>query len=366
MKRRRLLGAAAAAVASAGCVVGYSDGGISTQGGSTATGMELPVPLEEVETVLPPDHIPAIVDPAFAPDWSDLDPDGVDDPTLPDETAVVGVERDNATRAYPLRVLDWHEIVNDEFDGPIAVTYCVLCGSSVVIDRTVGGRPVTFGVSGRLWRDNLLLYDTATESLWSQLLSVAIRGPHTGERLDIVPSTLSSWGEWRRANPGTDVLLPPPHSGLIGGRGQEFSYFSLKYSYEDESQLIGYDSDDRLERRTVVIGVSQGSETRAYPFETVAKRDVVTDTVDGLPVVVSVTPDGTLVAYDRRIDGRERTASAAGDRHIELAGSRFERSTGIAVEGPQEGRRLDRANERPPMFWHGWSNFHPETAVYEG
>jgi hypothetical protein len=379
MNRRRFLGIAAATVPSGGCVVGYAgndppdrDGDHENDGGEavavedppqTIPGVELPVPREDLRTQVGRDFIPAITDPAFADDWSGLDPDDVEDPTLPDETAVIGVERGGDARAYPLRVLDWHEIVNDEFGGPIAVTYCVLCGSSVVVERRVEGEPTVFGVSGRLWRDDLVMYDEATESLWSQIFATAIRGPQTGERLGVVRSTLSSWGEWRRSHPGTDVLLPPPDSETITGRHRDSAYFNSKYSYESESQLIGFDGDG-LDPRTLVVGVSNGSETRAYPFGVVSERGVVTDSVGGLPVVVTATPDGTLVAYERRLDGTERSVTAAGERYIEIDGSRFERSSGRAIDGPYEGRRLERANDDPPMFWRGWSNFNPNTTVY--
>jgi hypothetical protein len=365
MKRRRLLGLTAAAAAStAGCVVGYRNDGGAEAADEPIPGVDLPVPAGEFETPLPRDGIPAIVDPAFASDWSGLDPEGGGDPTLPDETAVIGIERGGSARAYPLRVLDWHEVVNDDFGGPIAVTYCVLCASSVVAERVVAGEPTTFGVSGRLWRKNLVMYDSATESLWSQIHATAIQGPQTGDRLDIVRSRLSSWGEWRRSHPGTDVLLPPPRSGTIDGRGGRFPYFESKYGYEEELQLVGAGSEGDPGVRTMVVGVSDGAAARAYPFDAVEERGVVTDTVGEIPVVVAVTPGGALVAYDRRLDGRGRAAAPAGERHFEMAGSRFERSTGVAVDGPHEGVRLERANEYPPMFWRGWSNVRPDTTVF--
>lgn len=118
----------AAAVSTAGYTVGYNGGDRPrTEAESDPVpGVDLPVPSEDIETRLGKDSIPAVVDPAFAADWSGLDTEGIDDPTLPDETAVIGLESDGAARAYPLRVLNWHEIVNGDFAGPIAVTYCVM------------------------------------------------------------------------------------------------------------------------------------------------------------------------------------------------------------------------------------------------
>ncbi|MEF8808338.1 DUF3179 domain-containing protein [Natronomonas sp.] len=366
MHRRRLLQMLAAGTgAIAGCTAGYQGSEQAGEQPPRVGDVELPVPAGELETRLPKDAIPAIDDPAFAEDWSGLDPEGVDDPTLPADAAVIGVERAGEARAYPLRILDWHEIVNDSLGGAIAVTYCVLCGSSVVVERLVDGEPTIFGVSGQLWRNDLVMYDRATDSRWSQILATAIRGPRTGDQLTIIPSTLTTWGEWREARPETQVLLPPPRSGTVGSRNRTYDYFSEKYDYGGESQLIGYDQRSGAgSGRTLVVGIEAGGETRAYPFHVVASEGPIEDTVGGMPVVVAVAPDDTLVAYDRRIDGRARSFSATDERHLSAAGSRWELTTGRAVDGPHEGTRLDRANEHPPMFWTGWSAFNPETSVY--
>lgn len=184
-----------------------------------------------------------VVEPAFGPDWAGLDV-GDQYADLSDDTVVVGVERGGGTRAYPLSLLWHHEIVNDTFDGPLLVTYCPLCKSGVVAARRVEGAPTVFRVSGLLWRPegiqaeaakasdrvfgadmtsgetevvnagNLVMVDDRTGSYWSQLLARAICGPRTGDRLEIVPSEVARWGEWRIAHPGGEILLPPPYSGI--------------------------------------------------------------------------------------------------------------------------------------------------------
>ncbi len=372
MRRRGLFGVAAGLLGSlAGCVAGY-DGTRGEEEAEppdpspgTVRNVELPVPSSEMRQPLAKDSIPAIVDPVFADDWRGLDPDGDLEPSLPDDAAVIGVERDGGSRAYPLRVLDWHEIVNDTFAGPLAVTYCPLCGSGVVVERAVAGDPTVFGVSGRLWRDDLVMYDRATGSLWSQILATAIRGPRTGDRLAVVPSTLTTWGEWRAERPGTAVLLPPPRSDTVRGRDRTYDYFDPKYGYGDETQLIGWDgTEDRLAGRTMVVGVSADGAVTAYPFPVVEGDGVVEDRVGGRPVVVATAPDGTLVAYDRRAEGRTLSFAAADGESLRAGGSRWKRTTGEAVDGPFEGTRLERANERPPMFLKGWLAFYPETEVY--
>jgi len=380
MKRRWLLNSlvAGGAIATAGCTdfLQEDDAGSGEKREQAPDGtpadvettvgdVELPIPREEIRQPLPRDGIPAIVDPVFAEDWSGLDPEGVDDPTLPSDSPILGVERDGEARAYPLRILDWHEIVNDEFNGPIAVTYCVLCGSGVVVERTVDGEETIFGVSGKLWRDDLVMYDEATDSLWSQLLATAIRGPRVGAQLDLIPVTLTDWGSWQETNPETTVLLPPPESGQISESSRPFDYFDSKYSYEREDQLIGRDSrGGGLYWKTMVIGVEADGEAKAYPFHVVEEEEVINDSVGSLPVVISTTADETLTAYDRRVDGKTLTFDSGDRETLRGGGSRWLRRTGEATAGSHRGQRLDRANEHPPLFWTGWSNFNPDTEVY--
>jgi len=328
----------------------------------------LPVPRGELRTAVPRDQIPAIVDPAFGEDWAGLSvPDGSGydgGPLLPDSSPVIGVEADGEARAYPLRILDWHEVVNDAFGGPLLVSYCVLCGSAVVTERRVDGEVTTFGVSGQLWRSDLVLYDRATDSRWSQLLATAIRGPRTGEQLTLRPSSLTTWAEWQDRHPDTLVLLPPPRSGRIADRGRNVDYFTDKYSY-DGDPLVGYERTvERVLPRTLVVGVTVDGEARAYPYGTVAEADVVNDTLAGTPLLVTTTPGNSLAAYDRRLGGRTLTFEPDDERHVRAGGSAWERATGVAVDGPYAGEQLTRANDIPPLFWLGWSNFNPGSSVY--
>jgi hypothetical protein len=392
MRRRHLLRAALAGAASglAGCLGAAPTADTATPtptpDGSSVGGVSLPVPSDEIRTAVAEDHIPAITDPAFAADWSGLDaPDDAERPLLPDDAPVIGVASDAAARAYPLRVLDYHEVVNDAFPagggedgagrsgsdepdgtlgGPLLVTYCPLCGSGVVAERFVAGEPTQFGVSGKLWRSDLVLYDRATDTLWSQLLAAAIRGPMVGERLSVLPSTLTTWGEWQRAHPDGEVLLPPPRSDTVRGRDLAYDYFDPKYGYGDEAQVVGYDSSGDLAGKTLVLGIEHGGVARAYPFGAVADAGVVNDRVGDLPVAVTATPGGSMAGYVRAVDGGVLRFEPADDRQLAAGGSCWERTTGRAVDGPHEGTRLDRATDASPMFWHAWSSFHPDTEVY--
>ncbi|MFB6193815.1 MAG: DUF3179 domain-containing (seleno)protein [Halobaculum sp.] len=200
-------------------------------------------------------EVRGIVDPAFADTWDGReirpkyrqnDRDAV--APLADDAAVIGVTTDDRARAYPVPVVWWHEVVNDTFGEPLLVTFCGLCNSGMVAKRLVRGEPTRFGVSGQLWRPpdlyaraaatknvtfgsrrwadngtvkrdvriegNLVLYDEATRSFWSQILARGICGPMAGETLTQVPIRLTDWGTWRTDHQETDVLLPPPHSTL--------------------------------------------------------------------------------------------------------------------------------------------------------
>jgi hypothetical protein len=246
------------------------------------------------------------------------------------------------------------------------VTYCPLCASGVVADRTVEGEALTFGVSGLLWRADLVMYDEATGSLWSQLLAKAIRGELTGTDLALYPSTTTTWGQYREAHPDAEVLLPPPDSNTVRGR-LNISYQRNPYLGYESSRRVGVGQtegiDDRLHPKTRVIGVAHDGVARAYTLETLAKEGVVNDTVGGLPVVVAIAGT-TMVAYVRRTGGRTLSFERDDDDVLVGGGSRWDVVSGRAFDGPFEGRTLEPANARSPMFWFAWADFYPDTDIY--
>jgi len=409
-RRGLLSGVAAGTVALAGCLqVGY----VGPTGGGRFPS-DLPVSESDLVRGAPRDAIPAITDPAFAADWSgvSLEARTVDfgvrriDPRLAPFDRVVGLVRDGRARAYPLRVLGWHEVVNDDLGGPLLVSYCPLCGSAVVARRRVAGSERTvdgagagfggsgsdatgaskeaalsFGVSGLLWNDNLVMYDAESGSLWSQVAATAIQGPLAGTELELVPATLARWDEWRAEHPDTGVLLPPPYSDTVVGRSLSAvrDYTLDPYAaYETNEQvgLAGIRGDEPVDGRAVdgrlppkaeVLGIARGDAATAYPRPVVEREGVVNDSVGGLPVVVVVTPGGSPVAYERTIDGRTPPfdpGEDGSDGTMRAGGSRWRVATGEALDGPHRGTTLARANDRPAMFWFSWVDFHPETAVY--
>jgi hypothetical protein len=321
--------------------------------------VDLPVDRSELVRGAPKDGIPAIVDPAFARDWSGLDR------SLGDSHLVVGVRRGDEARAYPLSVLSGHEVVNDDFGGPLLVTYCPLCASAVTAVRRVDGQPATFGVSGFLFRSDLVMYDRSSGSLWSQIMATAIRGPSTGDRLELVPSTLTTWGEWQAERPDTTVLLPPPESGTIEPTTDGFPAAGSPDSGHVGviSVARGFD-DDRLPARAIVVGVATDEAAKAYPIDRVQEAGVVNDRVGELPIVVA--PGAVPQAYDRRIDGTTLSFEPAGEGRMRGGGSTWSTTTGRALSGTYEGRHLARATGVTSTYWFAWLDFHPEATVYGG
>lgn len=196
-------------------------------------------PSDVCERPIGDSDIVAIETPSFASTW----PDDADPPSreVTDDSTVVGVALDDGrARAYPLSILAVNEVVNDDFGGPLLVSFCPLCRSGFVADRRVDGDPAVFDVTGVRWRPeriwaaasedegrvqsdresgvgasaNLVMYDRATGSYWSQLLGQAICGPRRGDRLSVRPFEMTTWGAFRREHADAQLLVPPDPTDL--------------------------------------------------------------------------------------------------------------------------------------------------------
>ena len=264
------------------------------------------------------DGIPAIDAPKFLP------PSGA--PLAPGDR-VLGLARNGAVKAYPVRILNWHEIVNDRLgDEPIAITYCPLCGTGIAYLRRVGGRPTTFGVSGLLYNNDLLLYDRATQSLWSQMLAQAISGPLKGEKLTPVALIHTTWADWNARHP--DTLVFSAETG-----------FSRDYSRDP---YAGYESSprvmfptaatsDRFPAKELVLGVELNGARKAYAFSELAKA-------------LGNRPQGTI---DDRLGGS-------------AVSIRFDREHRAAQAFDSSGRELPAY----VAYWFAWSAFYPAAEVF--
>ncbi len=289
---------------------------------------------------------------------------------------VLAVEAGGEARAYPLRVLLAHQIVNDELGGePVLATYSPLSNAAVVFERRAGVSAPVFLTTGALRFSNLVMYDEATESWWQQATGEAVAGELAGLRLTPMPSLLISWADFKRAYPEGSVVSV--NSGF--GSGYDFNpYFDVDFS---TPSLLEGEPDPRLPAHARVLGLRAGGEALAVPFAGLDLEPVVQRELGGAPVVVfwrrgtasalshanvALGRDvGAAVAFDPRIDGETLTFAEDGGLFVDAqTGSAWD-LTGVALQGPLEGRRL-RSLPQTNSFWFAWAAFNPDTAIFRG
>jgi hypothetical protein len=236
------------------------------------------------------DCIPAITEPQF-------DSAAAASRWLHDGDVVFGISYRGVLRAYPQRILNWHEIVNDTMAGdPILVTFCPLCGSALAFQRMVDRHTVTFGVSGLLYNSDLIMYDRRTGSLWQQFTGQAIVGPpaQRNEHLRELLIITTTWGAWKQAHPTTEVLSRQT--------GYDRNYDQYPYgSYEHDNELyFGIQhTDRRLPLKTVVYGVEVAGAAKAYTADVLRERRTIADVVGCHRIVIREDASGRVSAVDR-------------------------------------------------------------------
>ncbi|MBI2673810.1 MAG: DUF3179 domain-containing protein [Candidatus Zambryskibacteria bacterium] len=248
-------------------------------------GVKHSIPLNEILSGGPgKDGIPAVNNPKFI---------SVSDAMfLNDNDPGLGLTVNGESRFYPYRILVWHEIVNDTIAGePVLVTYCPLCATGIVFERRVDGEVQEFGVSGRLWQSNLLMYNRAgseeNESLWSQVLGEAVLGVNTGEKLKIVRSDVVRFGDWKSAHPNTKVLSQDTGTVRDYGRDPYGDY------YTSESVSFGATfNDTRLHPKALVHGIEINGQYKAY--SDAALSGTINDTFAGKEIAVTKKGSGEI------------------------------------------------------------------------
>lgn len=226
--------------------------------------------------------------------------------------------------------------------------------------REIDGRVYTFGVSGKLLRNVLVLFDRETGSLWSQLLSEAVEGELTGTKLSPLPSWFMTWQEWKMRYPETLALVKGTEDNPEGGDGD---VEGLQAGVPGAGRV-----DDGLLARQFVTGVELDGEAVAYPWSVLSREPVVNDQMGDTPVLVVFDAGAaTGVAFRRRVEGQTLTFSLSDPETLILTdvetGSRWAGLTGQALEGPLAGRQLERV-ESTEGFWSDWNDSYPETRVY--
>ncbi|MDQ3691358.1 MAG: DUF3179 domain-containing protein [Chloroflexota bacterium] len=317
--------------------------------------------------------IPAIDKPEFAEiasiDWLD------------DQEPVIMLGIDDEWRAYPIQILIWHEIVNDTIAGmPVTVTFCPLCHTAVVFDRSVDGQVLDFGVSGNLRHSDLVMYDRQTESWWQQATGRGIVGEFSGTALELLASQLVSWAQFKELHPDGLVLTRNTGHSRDYGANPYAGYDradSDPFLLEDRTLI-----DGRLNPKVRIVGIVVDGEEVAYPLPDLAEATVVNDDVGDEPIGLFWSPGTASGLGDATVAGGElvgsavvysRTAPDGTTLQFEQAGEGRMTDTqtgstwdvgGTAVDGPLSGTRLESVpNDQP--FWFAWAIFRPDTVIWQ-
>ena len=273
------------------------------------------VPRELIAGGGPPrDGIPALTDPDFLP--------ASEATYLKEDDRLLGVVYNGVAKAYPLPVMNWHELVNDCFDGePVLVTYCPLCFTGMAFKAGFNGKRQKFGVSGLLYNSDVLLYDVTGESLWSQIMGEAIAGPRMGQPLESVPLVNTSWRDWRKRHPDTLVLSRET--------GHRRDYERDPYAWYDQSHDLAFPVAFRshgYHPKEYVLGLKIDGRARAWPVSELMKAALPLKDRLGDKDVVIHYDDDNVTAEAREADG--------------------ELLSGVMA------------------YWFAWYAFHPQTEVY--
>ena len=296
--------------------------------------------------------------------WGGVKVDGIpslDNPTLMnaaqanylvDDDLVFGIEINGDARAYPLRIMGWHEMFNDVIGGkPVALAYCTLCGAGVLFDTSVPGfdTPLVFGSSGFLYRSNKLMFDRQTDSLWNQFTGKPVAGPlvNRGIELKTLPVAITSWAEWQRKHPDTKVLsLRTGHQRDYGSGVVYKDYFG---SQDLMFPSLGGGKD--LAQKDYVFGLRLPGGAKAYPLRAFEGGRAINDRV-GLRDVVLVGDAATRTVRAYASDGRQFTGS----------GETLSDSAGMVWQVGEESLIAPNGQRLPRLpghiaYWFGWQSF---------
>ena len=318
----------------------------------------------------PKDGIPALKDPQFV-SVSEADA------WLKPKEPVILVEVQGEAKAYPIQILIWHEIANDTVGGePLVVTFCPLCNTAIAFKRTVNGKVLDFGTTGRLRYSNLIMYDRQTETWWQQATGEAIAGELTGTQLEFFPATILSWQDFKTSFPEGKVLSR--ETGYLRDYGE-----NPYVGYDDVNNppflYEGPPTPDQLPPVARVLTIDLNGEAVAYPYETLDKLGVVNDTVGGEEIVViwqagTVSPldsattgsgrdVGTAAAFSRQINNQLLTFTFEGGTIKDQQTGSTWNVSGHAIDGELTGKELTPVISIN-HFWFSWAAFKPQTRIY--
>ena len=286
-------------------------------------------------------------------------------PWLGDSDLVIGYLSKESAYAYPVKVLNFRELVNDVIDGqPVLVSYCPLCASGAIYSREMDGTALLFGNTGALYQSDLVMFDHQTGSYWFQVLGEAVVGEMTGTRLTSLPSMTLTWGEWRRLHPDTRLLTSDGEVSF----GSRFGVDPFDSSYADRldggkfpfpvsEELL----DSRLRAAEIVITAEVNSAIKAYPLRRIGDA-AVNDVVGGKRVVV-FSRSATGSAFLATVSGKELIFQMKGGAFVDSETGSTWNAVGRAVNGPLSGTDLEHVPSRR-AFWFSIAGAIPGLELY--
>ena len=301
------------------------------------------------------DGIPALENPEM------IDPSQAD--YLSPDDLVIGYRSGPEVRAYSHKVLDWHEIINDQVSSDaLAVTYCPLTGTAIGWDRVIENTPTTFGVSGLLYNSNLIPYDRATDSNWSQMRLDCVNGTLIGKRITTFPLVETTWQTWQAMYPNTKVVSTNTGHSRNYDR---YPYGDYRTNHSNLIFPIG-NADDRLPNKERVLGVLVNGKARVYPVKDFGENiHVVQEAFEGRSlVVVGSAATNFAVAFN---DRQSRVFSPIQDAFPAVMederNNRYD-VFGEVIDGPDLGERLLPTTSYIG-YWFAWAGFYPDLSLYQ-
>jgi hypothetical protein len=239
------------------------------------------IPIDKIEQGGPgKDGIPALINPKFV--------SAKEAEYLKNDDFVLALVIDSISKAYPIKILNWHEVVNDRItDQPYLVTYCPLCGSGIIFSSEIKGKDLSFGVSGLLYNNDVILYDRETESLWSQIEMKAISGKAINQKLIPIAFIKDTWGNWKKNHPETLVLS--------NQTGYDRDYNRNPYDDYGKTDQLMFEvnnSNPVLSNKEMVLGVLVNGIAKAYPYSVFKNNEgIKTDNIGGKEIQIEYRND---------------------------------------------------------------------------